>query len=204
MNIGEKRVSVKDRRSGADRRDILLPKIPLSERRCGAERRSDSDRRVSKVSFKSTKKSKRDLICSIFKNGRIFGGLNNIGLKQNQIKTISDPREKLMKRTHRRLSCKIPLEVLNCQTQRFVLATARNYSDYGMYLESEFSPEIDSGIAIKMEKHSFGLAKPQDIPKYHSRVIWRKALSNDVNHARFGIGVKHCNDLEEFLKLFSL
>ena len=204
MNIGENRVSIKDRRSGIDRRDILLSKIPLAERRCGAERRSESDRRISKAIFKSTKRSKRDLICSIFKNGKIFGGSKSRAPKQKQIESISDPREHQIKRANRRQSCKIPLKVLNCQTHRFVVATARNYSDSGMYLESEFAPDIDSGIAIKMEKHSFGLEKPQDIPKYHSRVIWRKDLPNNANHARFGIGVKHCNDLEEFLKLFSL
>ena len=43
---------------------------------------------------------------------------------------------------------------------------------------------------------------PEDITKYHSRVVWREKLSGNVVFMRYGIGVKHCQDLEEFLRLF--
>lgn len=204
MTMSEYRKSVTDRRSRSDRRNLLLPNHPIAERRCGVERRTASDRRMSTDIFKSTKKPKRSLLCAILKNGINFGRTKKGASKSAPATNRADPQKPKRKRAYLRLPCKIPVKILNCETHRFMLATARNYSNSGMYLESEYAPTIDSGIAIKLERQSQESAKPQDIPKYHSRVIWRKDISKNVNVSRYGIGVKHCIELEEFLKLFSL
>lgn len=204
MNIGEHRKSVTNRRSGADRRGLLLTTYPMDERRCGIDRRTTFDRRLSRSIFESVKMPKRVQLCAIFKKGLIFGQTKKRALKQAPTSNRKANPDHRIERAYHRLPCQIPIKVLNCETHRFIQATARNYSDSGMYLESEYAPAIDSGIAIKMEKRSVVSAKPPHIPKYHSRVIWRKVISKSVDHFRYGIGVKHCSDLEEFLKLFSL
>jgi hypothetical protein len=71
-----------------------------------------------------------------------------------------------------------------------------------MYLVSDSLPVVGSGIAILMLNHSPQSAEPDDTLLYHSQVIWQRDLSGHGNPAQYGFGVKHCQNLEEFLRLF--
>jgi hypothetical protein len=105
-------------------------------------------------------------------------------------------------RDHQRIDCDAPVQVLERDTQRFLPATVLNHSKCGMYLVSDSLPAVGSGIAILMVNHSPQSSEPDDTLLYHSQVIWHRDLSGHGNHARYGFGVKHCQNLEEFLRLF--
>ncbi|MGA9477520.1 MAG: hypothetical protein WBV21_07055, partial [Desulfobacterales bacterium] len=94
------------------------------------------------------------------------------------------------------------VQVLERDTQRFLPATVLNHSKCGMYLVSDSLPTVGSGIAILMVDHSPQSSEPDDTLLYHSQVIWHRDLSGHGNHACYGFGVKHCQNLEEFLRLF--
>jgi hypothetical protein len=106
------------------------------------------------------------------------------------------------KRSHERSTCEVSVQIHDKDTSGLFPATARNYSKVGMYLESDYAPRIGAGLMLAMVNHNAGSPPPVDISKYHSRVIWREKLSGNVVFMHYGIGVKHCQDLEEFLRLF--
>jgi hypothetical protein len=168
------------------------------------ERRTAIDRRLSATVFNRKRKPKPSLLDTILKYGIKFGRLKEGGIKRASASDRTVQRATQIIRENRRLPCRIPVKILDGKTHRFIPATARNYSRSGMYLESEYVPGIDSGIAIKIDNQSSEAAEPQHIPKYHSRVIWRKKISGKAVYLNHGMGVKHCSDLEEFLDLFSL
>jgi len=204
MNIGELRKADTDRRTSGDRRNLFLPHYPVVDRRCGTERRAKRDRRLSVSVFESGEKPKTSLLGTILKYGLKFGGIKEGALKGAPVSGRTVDRATRIKRAYHRLPCRIPVKIFDGETHRFIPATARNYCQSGMYLESEHAPGIDTGIAIKMDNQSLETAEPEEIPKYHSRVIWRRKISGKTVGMSFGIGVKHCSDLEEFLNLFSL
>ena len=111
--------------------------------------------------------------------------------------------ESLNKRKCQRRLCHVEVQIFDCDTHDFFSATALNYCHFGMYLESDYAPRIGSGIALKMNKQAGGNIGIEEIPNYHFCVIWRKELSSNVHKALYGIGVRPCRDLEEFLELFS-
>lgn len=202
MNTGEYRIAGIDRRSSGDRRNLFLPYYLVVDRRSGIERRTANDRRLSARVFKS--EPKPSLLDTILKYGIKFGRLKDGTLRRASASDRTVQRATQIIRENRRLPCRIPVKILNGETHRFIPATARNYCRSGMYLESEYAPGIDSGIAIKIDNQFSEAAEPKDIPKYHSRVIWRKKISGKAICIKYGMGVKHCRDLEEFLNLFSL
>ena len=111
--------------------------------------------------------------------------------------------ESLNKRKCQRRLCHVEVQIFDCDTHDFFPATAHNYCHFGMYLESDYAPRIGSGIALRMDKQAVGNIGIEEIPNYHFCVMWRKELSNDEHKPLYGIGVRPCKDLEEFLELFS-
>jgi hypothetical protein len=127
--------------------------------------------------------------------------------KEKRRKSLSDPKNTVFlddpkERSHERLPCEASVQIHDKDTSGLFPATARNYSAVGMYLESDYAPRVGAGLVLGMDNHETGSPAPEDISKYHSRVIWREKLSGNVVFMRYGIGVKHCQDLEEFLRLF--
>jgi hypothetical protein len=73
-----------------------------------------------------------------------------------------------------------------------------------MYLESKHAPRVGSGIIIDMVDQRADSTGPDDISRYYSKVVWRKKLSGNVVFLQYGMGVEHCQDLDDFLKIFGL
>ena len=107
-------------------------------------------------------------------------------------------------RLHDRIQCKVPVHIYDRTLQKIVSATVYNFSSCGMYLESEYALKKGSGVTIQMDNFAIGAAKPADIPAYHSQIIWLKKVSGNVVYACYGIGIKHCLNIDEFLSLFGL
>ena len=65
--------------------------------------------------------------------------------------------------------------------------TMLNYSNCGMYLESDYAPRPSRKIRIKVNKLS-------DFPsprKYSAEVRWRQPLSEKASAYSYGLGVKY-------------
>ena len=200
--IKEYRKAGIDRRGGADRRQSSLQQYHDTERRTGNERRVFEDRRLRVLLTKKQTGSSSGLIGFLLKTGWKKGWKKRIRKKSHSLSKntvyLDDPKE----RSHERLTCEASVQIHDKDTSGLFPATARNYSKVGMYLESDYAPRIGAGLMLGMVNHKAGSPAPEDISKYHSRVIWREKLSGNVVFMRYGIGVKHCQDLEEFLRLF--
>jgi len=200
------RKSGKDRRSGVDRRDHRLSSYRGAERRGTPERRQFSDRR-DRAFITNRSLSKRANIFSFF-FGRKGGVNNTAGDPENrqgayQIDSHSDEGV-IIPRTHDRLPCDVPVKILDRDTHAHYPATAHNYSKPGMYLESKHAPRIGSGIVIDILDHAVDSSGPDDVSRYYSKVVWLKKISGNVVFLQYGMGVKHCHDLDDFLKIFGL
>jgi hypothetical protein len=203
MNITkEYRKAGTDRRGGADRRQSSLQRYHDTERRTGNERRVFEDRRLRMLLAEKQPDPSSGLIGFLLKTGWKKGWKKGIKRKSHSVSKntvyLDDPKE----RSHERLTCEASVQIHDKDTSGVFPATARNYSDVGMYLESDYAPRVGAGLVLGMVNHKTGSPAPEDISKYHSRVIWREKLSGNVVFMRYGMGVKHCQDLEEFLRLF--
>ena len=190
-----------DRRSCSDRRKPLFSLYHGEERRGDAERRAIKARRLRTLLHERKKDSNPKRFHLFMKK------LSQINRYQTSTGSKTDSGAIAVTghhtpRDHQRIDCDAPAQVLESDTQRFLPATVLNHSKCGMYLVSDSLPVVGSGIAILMVNHSPQSAEPDDTLLYHSQVIWRMDLSGHGNHARYGFGVKHCQNLEEFLRLF--
>jgi|GEM_PF-1481353 len=201
--IKEYRKAGIDRRGGADRRQSSLQQYHDTERRNGNERRVFEDRRLRGLLTKKQPVPSSGLIGFLLKSGWKKSWKKGIRRKSHSVSKntvyLDDPKD----RSHERLTCEASVQIHDKDTSGLFPATARNYSEKGMYLESDYAPRIGAGLMLGMLNHKAGSPPPEDISKYHSRVIWREKLSGNVVFMRYGIGVKHCQDLEEFLRFFS-
>lgn len=188
-----------DRRSGADRRQSPLPRQHDTERRSGAERRFSRDRRFRLLSFAKQPKPAAALIGYFLKKRWKKSHETKARSIDGNTVYLEDPQ----KRAHTRLTCETPVHIHDRDSSRAYPATALNYSRAGLYLESDYAPRIGAGLLLEMLDHANGSPAPADISKYHSRVVWRAKLSGNLVFTRYGMGVKHCQNLDEFLRLFS-
>jgi hypothetical protein len=200
--IKEYRKAGIDRRGGAERRQPPSQRYHDTERRTGNERRVVEDRRLRVLLSQKQPDPSPGIIGLLLKTGWKKGWKKGIRRKSHSVSKhtvyLEDPKE----RSHERLTCEAAVQIHDKDTNGLFPATARNYSKRGMYVESDYAPRIGAGLVLGMVDHKAGSPAPEDISKYHSRVIWREKLSGNVVFMRYGIGVKHCQDLEEFLRLF--
>lgn len=192
---------VNDRRFCSDRRKPLFSLYHGEERRGDSERRAMNARRL-KTFLHERKQDSNPKPFHLFlkKLTRISRYKTSSGSKTDS--GADAPVGCHAPRDHRRIDCDVPVRILERDTQCFLPASVHNHSKCGMYLVSDSLPIVGSGIAILMVNHSPQSAEPEDTLLYHSQVIWHGELSSHWNHARYGFGVKHCQNLEEFLQLF--
>lgn len=197
------RKSGAERRTGVDRRHPILTRHVGVERRKNGERRASSDRRggVSSATLKAAAKPK--FLNILFKNRFSRPKARQSKRRQASFDGQDVHLDAHIPRAHERSTCEIPVKVLDRDTYEFVPATVYNFSKAGMYLESEYAPRLGSGLAIRMVNHSKEAAEPEDVAKYHSQVKWCHKIAGNVVFLRYGIGVRHCTDLEDFFRLFS-
>lgn len=197
--IKQYRKTGSDRRSGTDRRQSPLPRQHDTERRTGAERRFSKDRRFRFLSFAKQPKPAAALLGFFLRKPWKKSPETKSRSKDGSTVYLQDPQ----KRAQTRLTCEAPVQLHDRDTSEAYPATACNYSRAGMYLESDYAPRIGAGLLLEMLDHKIGSPAPEDIAKYPSCVVWRAKLSGNLVFTRYGMGVKHCQDLDEFLRLFS-
>ena len=62
-----------------------------------------------------------------------------------------------------------------------------NYSDEGLYFESDFAPKVGAEIFIGVENSPF--TSGHDV--YRAKVIWKKELPDKQSFFFYGVGVKY-------------
>ena len=192
---------INDRRSCSDRRKPLFSLYHGKERRADTERRATKARRLRTLLYERRQDANPNPFHLFIKKiSQISRYHTSSGSKTDSGARTVPGRHR--PREHQRIDCDVPAQILKRDTQHFFAATVLNHSKCGMYLVSDSLPVVGSGIAILMENHSPQSAEPDDTLLYHSQVIWQKDISGHGNPAHYGFGVKHCQNLEEFLRLF--
>ncbi len=110
----------------------------------------------------------------------------------------------LTDRSHERVRIDSPVMIQESGSRTVFPATLLNFSGSGMYIESDTAPRLRAGIIIHIQNYDAGAAAPEDIRKYYGQVRWCRKLAGLVVFVRHGIGVKLIDDINDFVKLFSL
>jgi PilZ domain len=194
---------LKERRTGIDRRRLDPPMYFGPERRKIIERRTGRPHRVDML------QPNRFMQKAQFFNRAIQTFLGKQGLKGGQTNKALRPKwsrqtMNLIDRTHERVTIESPVMVQEGDSHALFPGTLLNFSSVGMYIESETVPRLRSGIIIHMQNYASEAETPEDIRKYYGQVRWCRKLTGMVVFVRYGIGVKLIDDINDFVKLFSL
>lgn len=88
----------------------------------------------------------------------------------------------------------VPITVAYFNTNRYYFATMLNYSEGGVYFESDFAFQPRTSIYIRIEKKIEDLSGGEIHNGFRSvalgEVKWCKEINKDES-ARYGIGVKY-------------
>jgi hypothetical protein len=206
LEIEGLRKSGTDRRTGVDRRDHRLSSYRGAERRGNPERRHFADRRDRAFMTKRFTRKKSSLFNFLLgKKGSDKSHEKNPENRRTAFGTTSYIEDGVViPRAHERLPCDVTVQILDRDTHAYYPARAHNYCKPGLYLESKHAPRVGSGIVIDIVNHAVDASGPDDVARYYSKVVWLKKLSGNVVFIQYGMGVKHCQDLDEFLKIFGL
>ena len=194
---------LKERRTGIDRRRMDPPVY------FGPERRKIIERRTGKSRQTDMQHSNRFMQKAQLFNRAIQTFLGKQGFKGDQTNKALRPRwsgetMQLTDRIHERVAVESPVMVQEGDSHAMYPGTLLNFSSAGMYIESETVPRLRSGIIIHMQNYASDAATPEDIRKYYGQVRWCRKLTGMVVFVRYGIGIKLVDDINDFVKLFSL
>jgi hypothetical protein len=194
---------LKERRTGIDRRRMDPPVY------FGPERRKIFDRRTGRPRRVDMQQPNRFLHKAQLFNRAIQTFFGKRGAEDDQTTKALRPQwsrgtMQLTDRVHERVTVESPVMVQEGDSHTMFPGTLLNFSSAGMYIESETVPRLRSGIIIHMQNYDSEAAKPEDIRIYYGQVRWYRKLTGMVVFVRYGIGIKLIDDINDFVKLFSL
>ena len=196
--------TLSERRSGFARRRVDPPSFSGTERRRFIDRRGSS----SKPPHDSAHQLALDRNRSLFK--RVFQFFTTINVKNgrnnSRTKSLAQTQEAthLIDRAYDRIEIESPVSIQDNDTFNVYPGTLYNHSQAGMYVETESAPRIHSGVVIQMQNYASIATAPENIRKYYGQVRWCRKLSGMVVFVNYGVGIKLCSDLDEFMKTFGL
>ncbi|MGB8424961.1 MAG: PilZ domain-containing protein [Desulfobacterales bacterium] len=189
---GSNASGLSDRRTGIDRRRGDPPPYIGPERRKIVERRGV--RRPNRLSPKAR------LINRVMRTIMGKGATADTAQRPQW----SRGTMQLTDRSHERIRIDSPVMVQEGGSPTAFPGTLLNFSSSGMYIESDSAPRLRAGIIIHMQNYAAAAASPEDIRKYYGQVRWCRKQAGLVVFVRYGIGVKLIDDINDFVKLFSL
>jgi Tfp pilus assembly protein PilZ len=194
--------SYRERRLGLDRRKQGPPSSEHINRRAGRDRRSSSNGRLPLVGggLKPGGGSWK-MFLNKFKGNTADKELNRRPTRPE------DPvleAGAYLDRSYERVGCEVPVLIEDTEIRKVTPAKMFNYSKGGVYVESEKAPRIGKGVIIHMVNYSVDAVAPEDMRRYYARVVWVNKLSGAVIFNRYGVGVKLCPSIEEFIRLFGI
>ena len=92
-------------------------------------------------------------------------------------------------RAYGRNAYKAPIMIAKDNTEYYHRATMHNYSEKGMYFESDYDPKPGSTISILMENHSPSASGPETFVGYRAKVRWTKEILDEYTFY-YGVGVE--------------
>ena len=193
----------KDRRSGFTRRQTAPPPFSGTERRKSTDRRNNSFKRHNPPEKNPARQGK----AFITRAFRFLVGKD--GQNGTKVKNTAGPGRfqeatHLIDRAHDRIPFEAPISIQDGDTYDIFTGTLFNHSPGGMYLETETAPRIHSGVVVHMQNYAPDAVAPENIRKYYGQVRWCQKLSGMVVFVNYGVGIKLCSDLDEFIKTFGL
>jgi hypothetical protein len=193
----------KNRRSGFARRQTAPKPFSGTERRKVIDRRYNSGKRYKTPNDKPGRDGKafitRAIRFLVGKNERNGNNVKNI-MGSGQIHEATH----LIDRAHDRIPVEAPISIQDGDTYDIFPGMLFNHSQAGMYVETETAPRVHSGVVIHMQNYAPHAAAPENIRKYYGQVRWCQKLSGMVVFVNYGVGIKLCSDLDEFIKTFGL
>ena len=192
----------RERRLGLDRRKQDPTSSEHINRRAGRDRRSSPDGRLPLfgAGLKSGAGSWRVLL------NKFKGNTADKEFNRRRSRT-EDPvlkADAYLDRSYGRVGCEVPVFIQDTEIRKVAAAKMFNYSKSGLYLETEKAPRIGKGAIIHMINYSVHASEPEDLRRYYTRVVWVNKLSGAVVFNRYGVGVKLCSSIEEFIRLFGI
>jgi hypothetical protein len=192
-----------ERRTGIERRQTDSSGSIHFERRTEDDRRSIADRRKLRIQSRTPDSAKRRFLRAIIEKYTSKQPSPSNRTARN-FELLSEPDNfEFVERASARRNCQVPVTIEEPYAHTRHDATIYNFSRSGMYLESEHIPQIGTGALIYINNYSTSAPPPENLKKYFTQVIWVKKISGMVVFNRYGIGVKFCEELEEFTRLFS-
>jgi hypothetical protein len=200
----EQNDTLSERRSGFARRRVAPPTFSGTERRRFSDRRGSSGKPYQISTDQLTFKKNSRLLKRLFQFFIPINGKND--RNDSRIKAFGQTQDAthLIDRAHDRIDIKSPISIQDNDTFKVYPGTLYNHSQAGMYIETESAPRIHSGVVIKMQNYASNATAPEDIRKYYGQVRWCRKLSGMVVFVNYGVGIKLCCDLDDFIKTFGL
>ena len=93
-----------------------------------------------------------------------------------------------VKRACDRSAYKAPIMISTGKSETYHRATMLNYSEKGMYFESDVEPKPGSKIKILMERQSPSASGPETFAGYRAKVIWTREILDNYTFY-YGVGV---------------
>ncbi len=95
----------------------------------------------------------------------------------------------LKRRSHERKNYRAPIMIAENDTEFYYRAKLYNYSEKGMYFESDFDPQPGSTIYIYMDNYTPTGSGPEIYKGYRAKVMWRKEILDEYTFY-YGIGAE--------------
>ena len=92
------------------------------------------------------------------------------------------------KKRNKRINHTAPITLEDRRTGFHYAGTLQNYSDTGLYFESEYAQRPGRKIHIRSNNLPFSNGKRRHL----AEVIWRKILDQKQSTHLFGVGAKFC------------
>ena len=118
------------------------------------------------------------------------------------VDSLPSPARGHIKREHDRFDYHTPITYENAETKEMIRGFVQNYSKKGFYIETRHCPAVGIGALIYMDQYAPDSPGPENLKRYHVQVRWVKQLPEPNEENRYGIGVRHCADVDELFRLF--
>ena len=196
--------TLSERRSGFARRRVAPPSFSGTERRRFIDRRGSSGKRYHDSANRLALNKNRTLLKRFYQFFKMINGKND--QDNTRIKALDQTQEAthLIDRAYDRIEIEIPISIQDNDTYNVYPGILYNHSQAGMYVETESAPRIHSGVVIQMQNYASKATTPENIRKYYGQVRWHRKLSGMVVFVNYGVGIKLCSDLDDFIKTFGL
>ena len=115
---------------------------------------------------------------------------------------ITLPTRTITERDYERINYETAIVYENYETGKYFYGLVINYSKGGLCIETGDCPTTGTGALVHMIDYSPTATGPESIKKYYVEVKWANKITETNYRRRYALGVKHCSDIYELIRLF--